>query len=60
MKKDSTMSLHHIFREGNACAGVLAKLGAITVDPLIVLQESPSSLLLALLVDAPVFVLCKM
>lgn len=52
MKKDWTISLHHTFHEGNACADVLAKLGATNVDPLIVLQEPPSSLSLALLVDA--------
>jgi len=52
MKKDWTISLHHTFREGNACADVLAKLGATNVDPLIVLQEPPYSLSLALLADA--------
>jgi len=52
MAKDWTISLHHTFREGNACADVLAKLGAINVDPLIMLRTPPSSLSLALLVDA--------
>jgi len=52
MKKDCTRSLHHTFREGNACADVLEKLKATNVDPLIVLQEPPYSLLLALLADA--------
>ena len=52
MAKDWTISLHNTLREGNACADVLAKLGAINVDPLIMLQMPPSSLSLALLADA--------
>jgi len=51
MQKDWTISLHHTLREGNACANVRTKSGAINIDPLFVLQEPPS-LPLALLVDA--------
>jgi len=50
--KEGTSQFHHTFSKGNAYADVLAKLGATNVDPLIVLQEPPSSLPLALLADA--------
>jgi len=40
MKKDWTISLHHTFREGNACVDMLAKLEATNVDPLIVLSRT--------------------
>jgi len=51
IKKDWTISLHHAFREGNACANVLTKLKTINVDLLIVFQAPPSSLSSALLAD---------
>jgi len=52
MTKDWIISLHHTFRKWNTCENVLAKLGAINVDPLIMLPAPPSSLSLGLLAYA--------
>jgi len=52
MQKDWTISLHHILREGNACAGVLVKMGANSLDNLFVLYHFSPNLSPDLLVEA--------
>jgi hypothetical protein len=44
--------LYHIFREGNMSADVLAKLGARATSNLVILNNPPIELQLALLADA--------
>jgi ribonuclease HI len=41
LSKDWNVVINHTFQEGNACADVLAKMGASTNSPLVILEESP-------------------
>jgi len=46
------ISIHHIFREGNSCADILAKLGANHLESLVMVHQPLSCLSSALLADA--------
>ena len=50
--KEWNISIHHIFREGNSCADILAKLGAKHSESLVMAHQPLSCLSLALLADA--------
>jgi hypothetical protein len=52
LNKDWSVVVNHTLREGNACADVLAKMGAASNSPLIILDEPPSQLASALHADA--------
>jgi len=52
---DWTVTIHHILREGNSYADVLAKLGANSPDHLVTVNEPPSCLSFALMGDAFMF-----
>jgi hypothetical protein len=52
LNKDWSVVVNHTLREGNACADVLAKMGAASSSPLIILDEPPSQLAGALHADA--------
>jgi len=49
--KDWDISIHHILREGNSCADILAKKGANHMGPLVKVHEQLPCLSLALLAD---------
>jgi hypothetical protein len=44
MQKYYTISLKHTFRETYGCAYVLVKMNVINLNPLVMLQEPPSSM----------------
>jgi len=46
------ISIHHIFREGNSCADILAKLGADHSESLVMVHQPLSCLSSTLLADA--------
>lgn len=45
------LTLHHILREGNVCADILAKFGINFLDTLVMFHEPPSCHSSALLGD---------
>jgi ribonuclease HI len=52
LNKDWSVSVHHTLREGNACADLLAKMGASANLSLVVLDDPPPQLTNALRADA--------
>ncbi|PNX82170.1 resistance protein PRG, partial [Trifolium pratense] len=44
--------INHTLREGNACADVMAKLGAMSTSPLVKIDAPPRELLCPLSADA--------
>jgi hypothetical protein len=52
LSKDWNIVINHTFQEGNACADLLAKMGAFANSPLVILEEPPPQVLIALQVDA--------
>jgi len=50
--KEWDISIHHIFRERNSYADILAKLGAKHSESLVMMHQPLSCLSLALLADA--------
>jgi hypothetical protein len=52
LSKDWNIVINHTFREGNACADLLAKMGAYANLPLVILEDPPSQLSSALQADA--------
>jgi ribonuclease HI len=52
LHRDWIVVLNHTPREGNACADVLAKMGASSNSPLVILEEPPAQLFSALNADA--------
>ncbi|PNX92818.1 ribonuclease H [Trifolium pratense] len=47
LSREWNVVIEHTFREGHACADVLAKMGASATSPLVVLEEPPVRLLSA-------------
>jgi ribonuclease HI len=52
LSKDWNIVINHTFREGNACADLLAKMGASANLSLVILEDPPSQLSSALQADA--------
>jgi ribonuclease HI len=52
LRKDWTIVIEHILREGNACADVLAKKGSSTNSPIVIVESPPPELSNALSADA--------
>ncbi|XP_045797645.1 uncharacterized protein LOC123891799 [Trifolium pratense] len=52
LDRDWNVVINHTLREGNACADMLAKMGANTISPLVKLVEPPSELSPHLSADA--------
>ncbi|MCI17675.1 ribonuclease H protein, partial [Trifolium medium] len=52
LRREWIVGIKHTLREGNACADILAKMGASANSPLVVLEEPPSQLFSALSADA--------
>ncbi|GAU48983.1 hypothetical protein TSUD_245740 [Trifolium subterraneum] len=52
LRRDWTIVIEHILREGNACADVLAKKGSSTNSPIVIVDSPPPELSNALSVDA--------
>ncbi|KAK2451645.1 hypothetical protein QL285_010681 [Trifolium repens] len=52
LRRDWNVTIDHTLREGNACADVLAKLGASSNSPMVVLETPPPQLSVSLGVDA--------
>ncbi|KAK2415253.1 hypothetical protein QL285_037750 [Trifolium repens] len=52
LARDWDVVVNHTLREGNACADVLAKMGALASAPLVTLSTPPSDLSMPLLADA--------
>jgi ribonuclease HI len=52
LSKDWNTVINHTFREGNACADLLAKMGASANLPLVILENPPAQLSSALRADA--------
>jgi ribonuclease HI len=52
LAKDWEVVINHMLRERNACADVLAKMGATSYLPLVKISTPPNELLMPLLVDA--------
>ncbi|MCI06947.1 ribonuclease H protein, partial [Trifolium medium] len=50
--KDWDVVVEHTLREGNACADVLAKMGALSDSPLVKITSPPSELSMPLLANA--------
>jgi len=50
--KEWDIFIHPIFREGNSCADILAKLGVNHLEPLVMVHQPLSCLSLALLADS--------
>jgi ribonuclease HI len=52
LRRNWNVEVKHTLREGNACADVLAKMGAATNSPLVIMDDPPSQLFSALSADA--------
>jgi hypothetical protein len=52
LDNDWEVVISHTLREGNACADVLAKMGAISNSPMVKISAPPSNLLRHLMEDA--------
>jgi ribonuclease HI len=52
LRRDWNVTIDHTLREGNACADVLAKLGASSNSPMVVLETPPPQLSVSLGADA--------
>ncbi|MCI59607.1 ribonuclease H protein, partial [Trifolium medium] len=52
LDRDWTIVINHTLREGNACADMLAKMGANSIAPLVKLVVSPAEMSTHLLADA--------
>jgi ribonuclease HI len=52
LDNDWEVVITHTLREGNACADVLAKMGAISNSPMVKISAPPSNLLRPLMEDA--------
>ncbi|GAU21466.1 hypothetical protein TSUD_241890 [Trifolium subterraneum] len=52
LTRDWNVVINHTFREGNACADLLAKMGASASSPMVILEEPPSQLSSAFRADA--------
>ncbi|PNX93234.1 ribonuclease H [Trifolium pratense] len=50
--RDWEVVIDHTFRKGNACADMLAKIGALSTSPLVTISTPPSELSLPLLANA--------
>ncbi|GAU42016.1 hypothetical protein TSUD_236830 [Trifolium subterraneum] len=50
--RDWDVIVEHTLREGNACADVLAKMGALSSTPLVTVTTSPNDLAMPLSADA--------
>ncbi|GAU48830.1 hypothetical protein TSUD_190600 [Trifolium subterraneum] len=59
LAKDWEVVIGHTFREGNACADVLAKMGAASDSTLVTISTPPCDLSMPLLADAHVVVFIR-
>lgn len=52
LAQDWRVEIYHTYREGNQCADFLAKLGARTDDPIVILHDAPAGMNSLLMADA--------